>query len=395
MSGARKKNPPVIVVGGGLGGLAAALSLWRKGVDYLLVERAEGVVPHDAGLLLQNSTSAVIGSLGLREEIKSLGVPVAATSVRRRVGGELFRIDNAAGAAAYGGPAYGIRLRALAKLFADALDADKIRTGARVEDLNVGPDGVKLSLAGGERVEGYAVVGADGPASLVRRAAGLATGTPAYAGALVWHGVAAAAGAETIQEAREIQDADRRFGHYPLPGGAVGWYALIGGPSRGAEPGARAPAADDLPTLRGAFGGWDAPIPAILEATAPEAVWRSELCAMAPLKAWTRGRATLVGEAAHPMPPNLGLHVGQVLEDAVVLGQQLAEGEGIEEGFRRYSEVRQKRTPWVVDEAFALAGTGGGGLLRAVRSAWRDRRPAAMHGAWERKLLSPPIKRLG
>ncbi|MCA9774192.1 MAG: FAD-dependent monooxygenase [Myxococcales bacterium] len=395
MSVARKKNPPVLVVGGGLGGLAAALSLWRKGVDYRVLERADTLVPHDAGILLENNASAVIGSLGLREEIKGLGAPVVATEVRRKDGAVLFRIDNVAGQKPYGGPAYGLRLRALAKLFADALAPEKIRTGVSVEGLDVGADGVRVRLKGGEVVEGYAVVGADGAGSVARASvfgdAGLKD-----AGVIVRHGVAAGEGLPELNEAREDFDGDRRFGWYPLPGGAIGWYVVERGPVGGARPGTRVDAGADLAGLTSALGGWPAPVARILAATAPALTWRSNLWTLPPLKTWVRGRVALLGEAAHPMPPNLGLNVGQVLEDAVVLGQQLAEASGVEDGFARYNEARVKRAHWVSEQALQLAGVpSGGGLLRSVRAAWWDKRPASMQTAWEAKLLTPPIKRLG
>jgi 2-polyprenyl-6-methoxyphenol hydroxylase-like FAD-dependent oxidoreductase len=126
-----------------------------------------------------------------------------------------------------------------------------------------------------------------------------------------------------------------RFGYAPLPDGRVYCYATANAPE-GAPSGG-------LTELKARFGGWHDPLPALLDATTPDAVLHHDLYDLPPLKTYTVGNVVLAGDAAHAMTPNLGQGACQALEDAVVLGTVMSSGAGL----GAYDRQRRPRTQMI------------------------------------------------
>ena len=148
----------------------------------------------------------------------------------------------------------------------------------------------------------------------------------------------------------------------PIDGGRAYWYAAVNAPPGGTD--------TSRAGLRALFAGWHAPVHTLLEATPEEAILRGDVFDRPPSSAWGRGRVTLLGDAAHPMTPNLGQGACQAIEDAVVLARCLAE-RCDEVALRRYEDRRRRRANQVVISARRLGTIAqwDGKLLCRLRDA--------------------------
>src|SRR5262249_38146230 len=164
------------------------------------------------------------------------------------------------------------------------------------------------------------LLGADGLHSVVRRQL-FGAAPPRYAGFTAWRAVVPAPDGLAIP-AGEYWGRGQEFGVIPLGGRRIYWFATHTLPER--QQGDLHASSEQKQALLRLFRGWYPAIPALIEATPDEAVLRNDIYDRPPLAAWSRGRATLLGDAAHPMTPNLGQGACQALEDAVVLAASLA-----------------------------------------------------------------------
>ena len=204
-----------------------------------------------------------------------------------------------------------------------------------------GPDGVSVSFAGGRRAHADVVVGADGLRSAVRASLGI-PGEIRYAGYTAWRGIAPFRTAGLL--AGETLGCGQRFGLVPVAGDRVYWYATDNVPEGGCEESERAKV-----RLTSMFARWHAPIPALIR----QRRRRRSFATTSPIAirsiAGAEGRVTLLGDAAHPMTPNLGQGGCQAIEDALVLARCLAEGGAVEASLRRYEAMRIPRTRFIVN----------------------------------------------
>ena len=176
------------------------------------------------------------------------------------------------------------------------------------------------------------VVGADGVNSATRQSVWPDSPAPRYAGYTSWRMVCPPV---PVTEVSECWGRGERFGYAPLPDGRIYVYATANAPEGASDGG--------LPELRRRFGGWHHPIPALLDAAEAGAVLHHDLYELPPLTTYTSGAVVLAGDAAHAMTPNLGQGACQALEDAVVLGNVMASGDGL----AAYDRQRRPRTQMI------------------------------------------------
>jgi 2-polyprenyl-6-methoxyphenol hydroxylase-like FAD-dependent oxidoreductase len=148
--------------------------------------------------------------------------------------------------------------------------------------------------------------------------------------------------------AAETWGCGARFGLVPMSDDRVYWYATRNAPAdeRETEPRKR--------ELLRLFRGWPRPIEAVIGATDDAAILRNDICDRAPLSRWTHGRVTLLGDAAHPMTPNLGQGACQAIEDTVVLARCLVETDDVATALTAYEARRRDRTARIVTESWRL-----------------------------------------
>lgn len=322
-----------IVVGGGIGGLAAAVALRRIGWRATVLERAGEPREIGAGMSQAPNALRALEELGLGGPARAAGVPTYSAGNLRLPDGRYLQRARPGDAT----PLLAFHRADLHRLLLDGVPAGWLRTGTEVTDLRQDEGGVTVAWDGGE-VRADLVIGADGIGSVVRRLLWPGTPPPRFLGRTAWLGIAPVGG---------------------LPGSITlgsGGYFLIHPISRGRAYWAYVATAD-RPDARfeeekveaaRRLASWHEPIPALIAATPDEAVIHIDICDLDPLPSYVRGRVALLGDAAHAMSPDRGQGAGQSIEDAVVLAAALA-GEAtikgaIEGALRRYDAERRPRT---------------------------------------------------
>lgn len=323
-----------VVVGGGIGGLGAAIALERAGVEPIVIERAPELREAGFGLVVSANAVTALRALGLHEGVAARGSRVRRAEIRNPRGDLLTLIDYEA----LGWETYGILRSDLQRAMLEAVPGDHLRLGTTC--LGATDDGQTL-LDGAKPVVADIVVGADGVRSTVRRS--LFGEEPLrYGGHRAWRAGTRFDDERTRDRFVEVWGVAGGFGFGPAGSGRVYWYCFEAVPE-----GAPAPERPRDEFL-GRYGGWFDPIPALIESTEPDAIEPTFTYDRPPRRTWGRGRVTLLGDAAHPMKPNIGQGAAQALEDAVVLGSCIGSNRDPEDALREYERRRVKRANAVV-----------------------------------------------
>jgi FAD-dependent urate hydroxylase len=358
-----------MVVGGGIGGLTAAVALRRAGVEAVVFEKAGELREIGAGISLWANAMKALQKLGLYEAVLAIGRPLRPKGELRSPSGEVFYEFPAAAMEERFGGVTGVVHRAdLQKTLHAALGEEAIRLGAEVTGFEQDKGGVVVRFAGGREERCELLVGADGLHSVVREQL-LDDGPPLYAGYVAWRGVAEL-GDEPSPDggAFETWGGGERFGLVNLGRRRVYWYATKNAPKGEENAGPRSERKEELLAR---FGGWHEPIPTIIRVTDDSGIHRDGVYHREPAKRWGEGRITLLGDAAHPMTPDLGQGACQAIEDAVVLARSLDEEGDIEAALRLYEKRRADRVAYVVRLSRRLGRIGQleNPLLRRLRDA--------------------------
>ena len=341
-------NRKALIIGGGIGGLATAIALTQIGFTVEVFERVTLLREVGAGLSLWANAIKALDYLGLASAVRALALPEAAGGIRTPSGALLMQTANAQLAAQFGELSVMVHRAELHDQLRQAF-GQEIHLGMECVAITEEGTGVRVRFRNGEEAFGDLVIGADGLHSAVR-AALHGPQPPRYAGYTAWRGVV---GFEINRlQIGETWGAGARFGQIPMQGNRVYWFATQNAPA-----GQHSPDGEKAELLR-LFGNWHNPIRALIEATPDAAILRNDLYDRPPLKRWGRGRITLLGDAAHPMTPNLGQGACQALEDAVVLAKQVQSTADIPTALRAYEAARIPRTTMIVNQSRQVGQVG-------------------------------------
>jgi 2-polyprenyl-6-methoxyphenol hydroxylase-like FAD-dependent oxidoreductase len=323
-----------VVVGAGVGGLAAAIALEAAGVEPIVIERAPELREAGFGLVVSANAVTALRFLGLNDPVAARGTRVRWAEIRNPRDDLLTRIDYEA----LGWETYGILRSELQEVMLEAVPVERLRLGTTC--ICVTEDGRAL-LDAADPVVGDFVIGADGIRSTVRRS--LFGEEPLrYGGHRAWRAGTRFDDERVRDRFVEVWGIGGGFGFGPAGRNRVYWYCFETVPE-----GAPAPERPRDEFLR-RYGAWFDPIPALIESTEEDAIEPTFTYDRRPRRTWGRGRVTLLGDAAHPMKPNIGQGAAQALEDAVVLGSCVAESDDPEQALRAYERHRIRRANAVV-----------------------------------------------
>jgi 2-polyprenyl-6-methoxyphenol hydroxylase-like FAD-dependent oxidoreductase len=329
-----------IIIGAGIGGLTTALALRQKGIDVDVYERSEVLTDVGAGISLWPNALKALYQLGLRPALDALSFVSMDGAVRSADGTVLSRTTSEQFILRLGLPVMVFHRAELLDVLVDAARGIPIRLGHECREVEQDAAGVTVRFANGTHASGDALIGADGLRSVVRDRVGV-PGALRYAGYTAWRGIAPFETAGLM--AGETLGCGQRFGLAPIHGNRVYWYATDNVPE-----GERETPAEARARLTELFATWHQPVPDLIRSTEAASILRNDIYDRDPVDRWGSGRITLLGDAAHPMTPNLGQGACQAIEDALVLAHHLAGGPAVELSLRSYESERRARTSAIV-----------------------------------------------
>jgi salicylate hydroxylase len=336
--------PKVAVVGAGLGGLTAAIALRQRGFDVTIYEQAPQLGEIGAGIQLSPNAMRVLIGLGLDQTFEAIAFEPNRHVVRNGKTGSLVSATQMKGTfrAQYGAGYFGAHRADLHAVLQRAVPADCVRLNAKCTAVRQIADHAILAFADGSEASADIVIGADGIRSSVREAL-FGPDAPRFTGHIVWRGLV-----PTSALPKGLVDPDMTawFGprgtvvcYYVRRGELVNWIAHYETDWREESWSVET----DWREAAQAFEGWHPVLRELFSHT--ERCYKWALYDRDPLPQWTKGRVTLLGDAAHPMLPYLAQGAAQALEDAYVLADTLAQMRGDPEAaLQAYEAARRPRT---------------------------------------------------
>lgn len=360
-----------LIIGGGIGGLCAAIALRQAGIDANVYEKVTEMHEVGAGLTLWTNAVRALQKLGLTDALQAIGTPYTRATIYSWQGEILSETPVDALLKQFQVASIGVHRADLQAVLLNILGNDAMQLGAQCTGFTQHEAGVCVSFADGKEAWGDVLIGADGIHSVIRsQLFGLAK--PRYAGYTAWRGVTLFQ-VEQIGHAFETWGNGKRFGFVPLNQGRVYWFATHNMPQgRGDGTMGTKRAVLDL------FRGWHEPIEALIQATEESAILHNDIYDQKPLHHWGKGRITLLGDAAHPMTPNMGQGACQAIEDALVLAACLRNARNMEAALRAYEKERIKRTAAIVKRSRTIGRVAQweSPLACSIRNAILKRTPS-------------------
>jgi salicylate hydroxylase len=335
----------IIVIGAGIGGLAAALTLRRAGLEVSVFEQAAELREVGAGIQISPNASRILHRLGLEGPMRRLGVRPHATAIRRWDDGRVLARQPLRDACErnFGAPYYHFHRADLLDLLSAALPAGVVHLDHRCVGLTQHRERVEVQFHNGVTADADVVVGADGIHSTVRKAI-MGLESPRFSGHVAYRGLVPATRVAHlgIEVAAGVWwGPEHHVVHYFVGEGAryLNWVAITPGEWRVESWTAKGEVADALKE----FDGWHPQVRAIIGSV--DATNRWALYDRDPLPRWTVGRVTLMGDAAHPMLPYMAQGAVQSIEDAAVLAKCLerADAHDLPAALLRYEQTRKPR----------------------------------------------------
>jgi salicylate hydroxylase len=338
----------VMIAGAGIGGLSAALALLRRGFTVDVYEQAARLEEVGAGVQLSPNGNRALAEMGVLHRLRTLSCETEGKEVRHWRTGETWPLFDlgAEGEARYGYPYLTVWRPDLLEVLAAAVRESSpgtIHLGCRAAGVTQTRDGIALELEGGRRVDGDALVGADGVHSKIRGAL-WGEDAPQFSGMIAWRGVAPMA-ALPRHLARNVGTnwvgPGGHVVHYPLHRGEL--MNFVGIREREDWRIESWSTEGDTQECARDFVGWHEDVHWLIRA-APS-LYKWALMVREPMPRWTLGRATLLGDACHPTLPMLAQGAVMAIEDGFILARALAaSSDDVPGALERYERARAERT---------------------------------------------------
>jgi 2-polyprenyl-6-methoxyphenol hydroxylase-like FAD-dependent oxidoreductase len=376
-------RPTAIVAGGGIAGLASAVSLAQAGWQVTVLERAPVFGEVGAGLAVTGNGMTALAALGLDSAIRAAGFQTATAGFQDPSGRWLLRIPGTRSDLRAVTTIWGLnrqRLHAVLRHAAEAAGGVELVTGAEVVALQPGtPEGESAAVtwrtsSGAHTAGAELVVAADGVRSAVRAQLFPAV-RPRYSGSTSWRAVIP----DAVSDGRlvEVWGPGTEFGALRVSDTEIYWYGYFRHPEGAVFP-------DELAAAHERFATWAPWIRGLVAATPADRLMRHDVYHLAQrLPAYVCGRVVLVGDAAHAALPTAGQGAATALEDGVCVGRMIAApvraGGDMAAALTAFDRARRQRCQRIARTAAMIARIGpdlGGGRRQTVRNALLRLAPA-------------------
>ncbi|HTZ02726.1 MAG TPA: FAD-dependent monooxygenase, partial [Xanthobacteraceae bacterium] len=341
-----RRTPRIAIVGGGIGGLATALALERRGVEVIVAEQSPIHSEIGAGLNLTPNAVKALRALGLNDEVEAIGWGSEFLMVRSwKSGRYISRVRRGEFRQKFGAPNLTVHRVDLLGVLCHALKTTEIRLGKRCIGVDGGDAGKRPAsarFADGSEIEADIVVGADGIHSAVRESL-FGADAPRFTGCICWRGMAPV---DAVPADIDTVDGTMWLGphghvvHYRVRRGElVNIVAHIDSDTWTEESWTRE---CDLAEVMTTYAGWNSALTRLYPCSTRWYKWA--LYDRDPLPHWSKGRATLVGDSAHAMLPYLGQGAAMAIEDGCVLAATIARhGDDLGAALAAYERMRAPR----------------------------------------------------
>ena len=315
-----EKRPNVVVIGGGIGGLFAANALIAHGLRVSVHEQAPSLGEVGAGVFLTPNSVRQLQRVGLGPAVEKRGARVGAESRYFRHDGTPIAPVQVTDSSGWNAT-FGMHRADLVEMLAAGLPPEVVHTGHRCSGFEQSDNVARVSFANGAIVEADLVIAADGIHSELRQYV-TPPSRPVFHGSVAYRGVIAHRRIPHWPTDSWLMwlGKGKHFLTFPLRGGKLINYVGFVPADQEMKESWSAPGDPDV--LRREFEGWDPRIGSLLSQV--ESTFRWALYDREPLQGWSRGRLTLLGDAAHPMLPHLGQGANQAIEDGMALATILA-----------------------------------------------------------------------
>jgi 2-polyprenyl-6-methoxyphenol hydroxylase-like FAD-dependent oxidoreductase len=350
-------NQRVIVVGGGIGGLAVANALRGVGIPVTVLEQATELAEIGAAIGVQTNAVHALRTMGLADALVRRGVAIEHYEYHSWHGRRLVRWSQGDIGRRLGEPTVVVHRADLQQTLLQGLgDSGILQLGARCVGYDEDEHGVTVHLADQTVLRGALLIGADGIRSAVRRQL-VGEQPPRFSGWVAYRAVTRFDHEEfPVGLARQTLGSGRSFGMWHLSEGRVYWVA-----TKKERLGSDVPPGERKRHVVNAFNSAHAPIAELVERTDEEVILRNEVYDRKPITGWSSARTTLLGDAAHPTTPVTGQGGGQAVIDASVLAAELAKLDDLSDRGRvraalaAYESRRAPVTSSITNEAWRIA----------------------------------------
>ena len=341
------RNSHIMIIGAGIGGLAAALALQRRGFRVTVYERAREIREVGAGVIITANARRALRDLGVDAALEAASNTISVFHTCHYATGEVLRavpneaIRQKVGLASLGvhrGDLHGLLLQAVLQNDATCLHANHVFVSLEQDDA-----GVTARFANGSSARADVLVGADGNVSAVHSFL-FPQEAPKFAGQVAFRSLipVALVPPSLLQRVSVMSAGPGRYLlSYPLRDGSImNLVGLVQSDTWAAE-GWSIPASNA--EFAQAYAGYEPDLLTLIGNIPPDNLFKWGLRDREPLQTWTVGRVTMLGDAAHPMTPFLGQGACMAIEDALLLGRAFAASATVHEACQRYEAARRPR----------------------------------------------------
>ena len=375
------RAPRIAIIGGGIGGLAAARALLLRGIDATVYEQASRISEFGAGVVMTPNAMKALRGLGVEDAVQAVAFsPKTHVALSWRSGRAIDRAPLDGYRVHFGADFCTVHRGDLQEVLRQAVGDEHIRLSTRCVAVSSNAAGAHARFEDGREIEADAVIGADGIHSVVRTAL-FGPESPRFTGNICWRGLVEARrlppGLVPPQFTSWLGPHGHVVHYYVRRGELLNWVAITEADAWTEESWSRE---GDLAEVKQTYAGWNQRLLALFDAS--ERCYKWALYDREPLAQWGKDRVTLLGDSAHAMLPYLAQGAAQSIEDGCVLASQIKRTpEELASALRRYERLRIPRTRRI--QLGARARGKHNHLPSAWARFWRDTRLAL------RRLVAP------